>query len=76
MTHVPFGSNPAVGAAVALPPLGWFADIPARGAKRPDRAHLDRSRVPGRTSNADVRRPINLSENRCADSEPNREIKR
>jgi hypothetical protein len=23
---------------VALPPLRWFADIPARGAKRPDRA--------------------------------------
>ena len=38
--------------------------------------HLDRSRAPGRPSNADVRRPINLSENRCADSKPNREINR
>ena len=43
---------------------------------RPLSAHLDRSRAPGRPSNADVRRPINLSENRCADSKPNREINR
>ena len=46
------------------------------GQSLPLCAHLGRSMASGRPSNADVRRPINLSENRCADSKPNSEMNR